>query len=101
METKPGVVEPKPHKWKEKVDLLVDLRHGVPDGHLEVSIVIVAPLVKERVQLALSDCVQSVWSDHIFRHSRVSIAFRVGWGSISGCPGVYKQKIIFIETDGI
>ena len=88
METKPGVVEPKPHKWKEKVDLLVDLRHGVPDGHLEVSIVIVAPLVKERVKLALSDCVQSVWSDHILRHSRVSIAFRVGWGSISGCPGV-------------
>ena len=77
MKTKPGVVEPKPHEWQQEIDLLVDLRHGVSDGHLEVSIVIVAALVKERVELALSDCVQPVRCDDILRNTRVSIAFRV------------------------
>ena len=88
VKTKPGVVEPKPYERQEEVDLLVNLRHGVPDCQLEVSIVIVAPLVKERVQLALPDGVEPVRCDHILGNTRVSITLRVGGGSITRGPGV-------------
>ena len=88
MQAEPGVVEPKPHERQEEVNLLVDLRHGVPDGKLEVAIVIVAPLIKEWVELALPDGVQPVWGDHILRNTRVSISFRVGWWSVPRCPRI-------------
>ena len=46
-----SVSSPKSHKWKEEIQLLVDLRLRVPDAQLEVAVAVVTALVEERVHL--------------------------------------------------
>ena len=63
VQTQPGVVKPKPHEGEQEVDLLVDLRDGVPDVLLIVSIVVTAAPLGEGVELVLPDLVEPVRRD--------------------------------------
>ena len=63
VQTQPGVVKPEPHEGEQEVDLLVDLRDGVPDVLLIVSIVVTAAPLGEGVELVLPDLVEPVRRD--------------------------------------
>lgn len=106
VQAQPGVVEAKTHEREQEVDLLVDLRNGVPDVLLIVSNIVSSPsldqcvcgdgliivlmchLIKERVEFGLSDLVESVRSDDILRLATVFVSVRIRRRSISGCPRI-------------
>ena len=59
METQPGVVKAEAHEREQEVYLFVDLRDGVSDVFLVVSIVIPATQLRERIKFVFPDFIQS------------------------------------------
>lgn len=72
----PGIIKPKPIEGKLEVEILVDLRYGVMDVLLVVTIAIIATLIEETIQEFAADLLETSLSDDISRFSR---AKSMGW----------------------
>lgn len=72
----PGIIKPEPIEGKLEVEILVDLRYGVMDVLLVITIAIIATLIEETIEEFAADVLETSLGDDIGRFSR---AESMGW----------------------